>query len=125
LSKRRSISIEGLSHLTAIPVATRIGPLVISSVIAPFNPNSRDVPDSIEDQYANIFRHAGLMLAEAGAQWSDVAKMEFWVPDAQGRAALEIPWLEKFPDEASRPSRHTHVGQGKYTTASFIAYIQE
>ena len=125
MSKRRSISIEGLSHRTAIPVATRIGPLVISSVIAPFNPNSRDVPESLEDQCANIFRHAGLMLAEAGAQWSDVAKMEFWVPDAQVRAALEIPWLEKFPDEASRPSRHTHVGQGKYATASFIAYIQE
>ena len=95
MSKRRSISIEGLSHLTAIPVATRIGPLVISSVIAPFNSDSREVPDRMEDQYANIFRHAGLMLAEAGAQWSDVAKMEFWVPDAADRAALEIPWLEK------------------------------
>lgn len=106
-------------------MATRIGPLVISSVIAPFNSNSRDVPDTIEDQYANIFRHAGLMLAEAGARWSDVAKMEFWVPDARDRAALEAPWLEKFPDDGSRPSRHTHVGQGKYATASFVAYIQE
>lgn len=125
MGDRRSICIEGLSHRTAIPVATRIGPLVTSSVIAPFDPDSRDVPAAIEDQYANIFRHVGLMLGETGAQWSDIAKMEFWIPDSEGRAALETPWLEKFPDEASRPSRHTHVGHGEFATASFIAYIQE
>ena len=125
MGDRRSISIEGLSHRTAIPVATRIGPLLVSSVIAPFDPDSRDVPVAIEDQYANIFRHAGLMLDKGGAQWSDIAKMEFWIPDAEGRTALEAPWLEKFPDEASRPSRHTHVGHGEFATASFIAYIQE
>jgi len=124
MSGRRSISIEGLSHLTAIPVATRIGPLVTSSVIAPFNPGSRDVPETIEEQYANIFRHVGLMLEQAGGDWSHVAKMEFWIPSAEGRAALEAPWLDKFPDEASRPSRHTHVGQGRAASASFIAYIE-
>jgi enamine deaminase RidA (YjgF/YER057c/UK114 family) len=125
MSDRRSISIDGLSHLTAIPVATRVGPLLVSSVIAPFNPGTRDAPDSMEEQYANIFRHTDLMLSEAGASWADVAKMEFWLPDAEGRAALEAPWLEKFPDEASRPSRHTHVGHGQVATASFIAFICE
>lgn len=125
MSDRRSISIDGLSHLTAIPVATRVGPLIVSSVIAPFNPGTRDAPDNMEEQYANIFRHAGLMLAESGASWADVAKMEFWVPDAESRAALEAPWLEKFPDKASRPSRHTHIGHGKVATASFIAFVTD
>lgn len=124
MSERRSITIEGLSHLTAIPVATRIGPLVTSSVIAPFDPGTRNVPDTIEAQYANIFRHVDLMLREAGGGWSDVAKMEFWIPDTAGRDALETPWLERFPDDTSRPSRHTHVGQGRVATASFIAYIE-
>jgi len=124
MSTRKSIEIEGLSHLTAIPVATKIGPLVVSSVIAPFNPGTRDVPETVEEQYANIFRHVELMLAEAGADWSHVAKMEFWTPTAD-RGAIDPIWTEKFPDAASRPSRHTHVGEGQVARASFIAYIDD
>ncbi len=124
MSSRRSIEIDGLSHLTQIPVATRIGPLLVSSVIAPFDPGTRNVPDTVEDQYANIFRHVGLMLEEAGADWSDVAKMEFWTPTAD-KGTLDPFWVEKFPDPASRPARHTHVGHGDSARASFIAYIED
>ncbi len=124
MSERKSIHIEGLSHLTAIPVATRVGPLLTSSVIAPFDPGSRTVPKTIDAQIANVFRHVGAMLEAAGGDWRHVAKMEFWMPDpAGGRVALEAPWIERFPNEASRPSRHTHVGAGAVVTASFIAYI--
>lgn len=122
--KRRSIAIDGLTHLTAIPVASRIGPLLVSSVIAPFNPGTRDVPDSIEAQYANIFRHVGLMLEEAGADWRHIAKMEFWTP-TNDKGALDPFWLDKFPDEASRPARHTHIGHGDSARASFIAYVAD
>ena len=126
VSDRRSISIPGLSHLTAIPVATRVGPLIVSSVIAPFHPGTRDVPQSVEDQIANIFGHVGAMLDEAGATWDDVAKMSFWVAEPAHRAAIEAPWLQRFPDEASRPSRHTHVARGAPTvTADFLAYVTD
>ena len=126
MSERKSIHIEGLSHLTGIPVATRIGPLLTSSVIAPFDPGSRTVPKTIDAQIANIFRHVDAMLKAAGGDWQHVAKMEFWMPDpAAGRAALETPWIEKFPDASSRPSRHTHVGEGPAVSASFIAYIDD
>lgn len=124
MTARRSISIDGLSHLTAIPVATRIGPLLVSSVIAPFNPGARVVPDTVAEQYANIFRHVGEMLRAAGGDWCHVAKMEFWTPPVE-RDALDPFWIEKFPDEASRPARHTHVGEGKVVTATFIAYIED
>lgn len=123
MSARKSISIDGLSHQTAIPVASRIGPLLVSSVIAPFNPGTRQIPDALEDQYANIFHHVGLMLAEAGGEWRHVAKMEFWTPSAD-RGALDPFWVEKFPDENSRPARHTHVGVSGATRASFLAYIE-
>ena len=123
MTERRSLSIEGLSHLTAIPVASRTGPLLTSSVIAPFNPGTREIPPSFEAQYANIFRHVSLMLQEADADWSQVAKMEFWVPDVSARPPLEPFWLEHFPDEESRPARHTHVTRGTAISASFIAYI--
>lgn len=122
---RKSISIEGLEHQTAIPVGAKTGPLFASSVIAPFNPGTRDVPESIEAQYANIFRHAGLMLEAAGGDWAHVTKMEFWLADAQHRKPLEAFWLERFPDEDSRPARHTHVGGVGRMSASLLAYISD
>jgi enamine deaminase RidA (YjgF/YER057c/UK114 family) len=125
VSHRRSISIDGLTHQTAIPVATRIGPLLVSSVIAPFDPGTRTVPDTVEAQIANIFRHIGLMLEAGGADWSDIAKLEFWAPSGEARKAIDVPYVERFPDEASRPARHTHAGQGESVTASFIAYIAD
>ncbi|MET0458551.1 MAG: RidA family protein [Ilumatobacteraceae bacterium] len=124
MSTRLSIEIPGLSHLTAIPVATRIGPLIVSSVISPFDPGTRDVPDTIDAQIANIFGHVGAMLEAAGATWDDVAKMSFWVADPAHRAAIEGPWLERFPSAASRPSRHTHVTAGAtMASADFLAYV--
>ena len=124
VSDRRSISIPGLSHLTAIPVATQIGPLVVSSVITSFSPGTREVPSTIEEQIANIFVHVGAMLDAAGATWDDVAKMSFWLAEPAHRNELEGPWLAHFPDEASQPSRHTHITKGAaIATADFIAYV--
>jgi enamine deaminase RidA (YjgF/YER057c/UK114 family) len=123
VAQRRSIHIEGLSHLSAIPVATRVGPLVVSSVIGPYDAGTRNVPEATEDQLANIFAHAKAMLDEAGATWDDVAKMEFWAPSAEVRAAIDTFWLECFPDESSRPARHTHTGDRPVVTASFLAYV--
>jgi 2-iminobutanoate/2-iminopropanoate deaminase len=126
VSERRSIHIATLSHLTAIPVATRVGPLVMSSVIAPFAPGTRDVPDTIEAQLANIFGHVAAMLDAAGATWDHVVKMNFWLPSAADRPALEPPWIEHFPDDASRPARHTHIApDARVATADFTAYVTE
>ena len=122
---RQSIQIDGLSHLTAIPVASRIGPLLVSSVISPFDPGTRNVPATLEAQVANIFGHVERMLAAAGGDWSAVAKMEFWAPSAEARAVIDGPWVEKFPDPKSRPARHTQSGQGGVVSASFMAWIPE
>lgn len=124
MSERRSIEIDGLSHLAALPVGTRIGPLLVSSVVTAFDPGTRDVPPSIEAQLTNLFDHVGALLAAGGAGWSDVAKMSFWLADPSHRAALDGPWVERFPDPASRPSRHTHIDPAA-TVAScdVLAYV--
>jgi 2-iminobutanoate/2-iminopropanoate deaminase len=125
MGARRSIHIDGLAHLTAIPVASRIGPLLVSSVIMPFNPGTRDVPEGYSAQYTNLFRHVGEMLKAAGGDWRHVAKMEFWAGSADARAACDAFWVQKFPDAESRPARHTHLGGGEVISASFLAYIDD
>ena len=67
------------------------------------------VPEDVDGQLANLFHHVGEMLAAAGADWRHVVKMTFYVPDIAVRDAINGPWLEHFPDPASRPARHTQL----------------
>ena len=129
-ARRSSLDIPTLSHLAPIATATRIGPLVTSSVVSPFQPGTRDVPESVADQVANLFIHVGGILAAAGASWNDVAKMTFFAHDVPSTvAALDPIWLEHFPDPRSRPSRHCiPVPDGRDGIAvvcDVLAYVEE
>jgi 2-iminobutanoate/2-iminopropanoate deaminase len=124
MAKRRSIHIAGFKHGNPIPSATRLGPLLVSSVIVGRDPTTAKMPESIEEQCINIFAHVRAILAEAGATPEDVVKMDFWVPDpASGRGVINQEWVKMFPDFDSCPSRHTQTGGGQNIQATFMAYI--
>jgi 2-iminobutanoate/2-iminopropanoate deaminase len=123
---RKSIEIESFKHVNPIPAASRLGPLLVSSVIAPRDPGEATVPDTAEAQYANLFHHIGQMLEVAGADWRHIARITFFVPDAAFRDACNPIWVEHFPDADSRPARHTQVlSNTKIATCEFIAYIDD
>jgi len=125
---RRSIETDSFQHANPIPVATRIGPLITSGVIPAFDPGTRDLPDALEDQIANLFVHIGNALAGAGAGWDDVAKISFFANDPDARGKINPFWLEKFPDPDSRPSRHTQIsadGGRPSISCDFTAYVAD
>ncbi len=126
---RKSIEIEGFKHANPIPAATRIGPLVMSSITPPTTPGSRDIPDTLEAQIDNLFTHVDQMLDGAGATWDHVAKMTFYVTDpAASRPALNGPWLERFPNPESRPARHNMKVEGggpAQISCTFVAYVND
>jgi 2-iminobutanoate/2-iminopropanoate deaminase len=124
---RRSIEIKSFGHQNPIPAASRVGPLIVSSIIAPVDPGTRNLPDTVEAQLANLFHHVGEMLAGAGASWQHVVKMTFFVTDIAYREAINGPWVEKFPDAESRPARHTQKVEaaGKMlVSCDFLAYVE-
>ena len=123
---RRSIDIDTFSHANPIPAATRIGPLVVSSIIPPFNPGERKVPKDFQDCVRNIYLHMGKMLEAAGGSWEHVAKITFHVSDIEYREQLNDQFVEHFPDPASRPSRYTAIATGgAKVSAEFIAYVED
>ena len=123
---RKSIEITSFTHKNPIPAASRIGPLLVSSVIAPRDPGEQTVPESPEAQYANLFHHIGQMLEGTGADWRHIARITFFVPDAKFRDSCNPIWVEHFPDPDSRPARHTQfVADAKQATCEFIAYIDD
>ncbi len=125
---QQSIEIEGFAHNTSIPAASRVGPLLATSVIVGRNDGTRELPVTVEDQLDNLFLFAGRILDAAGATWSDIVKFDFVVADRSHRAAVEDAWLGVYPDPDRMPARHTRTADlpdGVHVQMTFLAYIDE
>jgi 2-iminobutanoate/2-iminopropanoate deaminase len=108
MAKRRSINFPGFKHQNPIPNASRIGNILMSSVISGVDPGTRDMPPQLARQVTNLFSHIRACVEAAGGTPEDIIKVEFWMKDpGTGRGALNEEWVKMFPDEAARPARHT------------------
>jgi enamine deaminase RidA (YjgF/YER057c/UK114 family) len=96
-------------HRNPIPTATRVGNMLFTSVIAGRDPVTGEVPDSPSEQAANAFKLLGMILEKAGATPEDVAHVTVFLKDDSARPHVNTAWLQMFPDEHSRPARHTIV----------------
>lgn len=110
MARRKSINGSRARHENPIPNASRIGNIVMSSVIGGTRPGTRELPASLEEQVANVFAHIRHDIEAAGGSVDDIIKITFWVKDpVLQRAALNTEWVKMFPDPQSRPARHTLV----------------
>ncbi len=106
--KRQSINGPTARHENPIPNASRIGNIVMSSVIGGANPGTRELPPTLEGQVGNVFANLRSDIEAAGGTVDDILKVTFWVKDpVSQRAALNAEWIKMFPDPAARPARHT------------------
>ena len=105
--RRKSIHIGEFKHVNPIPNACRIGNLVMSGVIVGRDPGTGNIPDSLEAQCANMFAHMKATVEAAGGTTDDIIKITVWLKDRAHRAPLNAVWLQYFPDEHSRPARHS------------------
>ncbi|HWO72659.1 MAG TPA: RidA family protein [Dehalococcoidia bacterium] len=106
---RESFEIAPVKHNAPIPMATRVGNILYTSGIMGADPETGQIPASIEDQARNCFRNLQNILTKAGAKPSDVLRVTVFIKSNQNRQAVNPPWLEMFPDPHSRPARHQTV----------------
>jgi 2-iminobutanoate/2-iminopropanoate deaminase len=104
---RRSIEVPGLRHSAPIPQAAVVGNLLVSGGISPVDPETGAVPEGTDEQVAMAFANVRRVLAAAGGTPEDVVKCTVFVRDRAIRPVVDKYWVEMFPDEASRPARHT------------------
>ena len=110
MAKRKSVNYPGYKHQNPIPNGSRIGNILMSSIISGRDPDSHAMPPEAEAQVANIFKQIRLCVEAAGGTVDDIIKINFWMKQpSTGRAALNDEWVKMFPDEDSRPARHTLV----------------
>jgi len=127
MPERRSIMFPGFSHQNPIPNASRVGNIVMSSVIGGSNPGTRELPASLEAQVANVFRYIRAAIEAAGGTPENIVKIDFFVKDpATQREALNAEWVKMFPNADSRPARHTTslpADSRAMVQASFVAVL--
>jgi enamine deaminase RidA (YjgF/YER057c/UK114 family) len=104
---RESFNVPPMIHQNPIPTASRVGNMLYTSVISGRDPVTGQVPEAAEEQAVNAFKNLRNILAKAGATAGDVAHVTVFVKDIGVRPHVNKPWLEMFPDENSRPARHT------------------
>lgn len=126
-ARRTSVYIAGFSHKNPIPAACRIGPLVQSGSVLGTDPATGQLAEGVQEQCRLMLDNVRLIVEAAGGTTADIVKLTVWMKDRSQRPALNAPWLDMFPDAASRPARHTmHAPQldmGKHVECSFTAYI--
>ncbi|HEY3840296.1 MAG TPA: RidA family protein [Bryobacteraceae bacterium] len=107
MGRRLSIDVPGFGHDNPIPAACKVGPFLISSGISGKEPYTGKMLEGLEAQCAQMFATVRQILEIAGGSPEDVVKMNVWMKDRSQRDTLNVGWLEMFPDEHSRPARHT------------------
>ncbi len=123
---RTSIYVEGFSHKNPIPAGCRIGPLLMSGSIQGNDPATGKPAATIEAQCRFMLANVRRIVEAAGGSTDDIVKLTVWMKDRAQRGALNVPWLEMFPDAAKRPARHTmqsDLDMGKLIECDFTAYI--
>ncbi|MSP77328.1 MAG: RidA family protein [Rhodospirillaceae bacterium] len=127
MAKRKSINYPGFKHENPIPNASRIGNILMSSIISGRDPETKAMPAELDAQVINIFKQIRLCVEAAGGSVEDILKVNFWMKDpATGRKALNGEWSKMFPDEGSRPARHTlslGANNPNHVTCDFTAVI--
>jgi len=108
MRERTSIIVDGFSHGgLPIPAASRVGNIVMTGGISGIDPATGKLPDEVTRQAELMFFNLSRILQAAGASMDTLVKMTVWVKVPEARQALNEQWLLAFPNERSRPARHT------------------
>jgi 2-iminobutanoate/2-iminopropanoate deaminase len=112
MPKRRNIHVPGLDHSNPIPLATMIGPFLVSGGIAGRDSSTGKTGADFDTQVVLMFQNIRKVMEAAGGTTDDILKLSVWQNSGKSKKTLNEQWIAMFPDEESRPARHTFVNDG-------------
>jgi 2-iminobutanoate/2-iminopropanoate deaminase len=126
MPRRTSIYIDGFEHTNPIPAASRVGNLLMSGLIVGRNDETGDLPATLDEQCAFVFRHMRTIVEAAGGTLDDIVKVNVWLLDRSQRDPINREWLAMFPDPQNRPARQAmqaNLSKGMLVQLDFVAVI--
>ncbi len=109
MAKRRNIEVPGLAHTNPIPLATMIGPFLVSGSIFGKDPATGKTGADFDTQVVLMFENIRRLMEAAGGTTDDILRLTVWMNSGHSKETLNEQWLAMFPDEGNRPARHTFV----------------
>lgn len=109
MAKRQVLHVKGSNHQNPIPTAVKIGNMVYTSAIIGSDPETGKMPESIEEEVANLFHYMREIMELAGGTTDDIAHLSVSLTDREYKKIVNVEWLKMFPNEDDRPARHSTV----------------
>lgn len=109
MTKRQVIQINGSTHENPIPTAVKIGNMVYTSALMGTDPSSGQMPETVEEEVAQLFTYILEIMEKAGGSSENIAHLSVSVTDRSYKEIVNKEWLKLFPDPDNRPARHTTV----------------
>ncbi|WP_153733145.1 RidA family protein [Sporosarcina obsidiansis] len=109
MAKREVLRIRGSEHQNPIPTAVKVGNMVYTSALIGSNPETGEMPDSVEEEISNLFHYMHEIMKLAGGSVDDIAHLSVSVTNREYKKLVNVEWLNMFPHEDNRPARHTSV----------------
>ena len=119
----------GSRHKGPLPNACRLGNILVSGLVGGADPETDQLPPTLEEQTVNLFKQIRLIALAGGADMDRIAKITVYMKDRGGREPLNREWVKHFPDPASRPARQVmealpgNLDGGKLILAEFLAVL--
>jgi 2-iminobutanoate/2-iminopropanoate deaminase len=110
MKKRHVIKVPGLEHQNPIPLATRVGSLLVTGAIPGKDPATGRTGTGLETQCALMFNNIRRVMEAAGGSIDDIIKLSIWLA-GDDKSSLNEQWIAMFPDRNSQPARHTFQNQ--------------
>jgi 2-iminobutanoate/2-iminopropanoate deaminase len=126
MSRRKSVHAKGMVHKNPVPAACRIGNLLFSGVILGRDDRTGKLGTGLDEQCTLVFANMREIVEAGGGSVDNIAKVTVWMRDPTDRRILNQHWLKMFPDEQSRPARHTQAteaGDDSLIRIEFVAVI--
>ena len=123
---RKSIYVDEIAHGSPIPNASRIGNILVSGLIRGFDPQTRKLTATLEQQCAFMFRNMRQCAEAGGATVGDIVKVTVWIEKLE-RKPINEEWVKMFPDPKSRPARQVMevpMEAGVFIQCDFMAVIE-
>ncbi len=106
-AKRQPLEIPGLSHRDPLPMGTKTGNMVYSSVLGGQDPKTNKQVAGTVEQMEQAFQNMRALVEQAGGTTDDIGLVWVFLRDKADQPALIDAWLKMFPHDGDRPARKT------------------
>lgn len=124
--RREVLNIPGVAHTNPIPMGVKIGNMVLSSRILPYDPETGRPGEGLERQTELVFRNMQTLLEVARARPANISQARVFIVDRSHLPKVERHWNTLFPDERHRPILHSvtyRTGSALHVYVEIIAVL--